>query len=279
MARTNLWNRDDRRTQNMKKYIALIKVGMQKELMYRANFCIGIFSMALSFAVELAIWSAVYQDKAEIENITYEGMVIYAVMTSLLQRFLGNGTDEQIGADFQSGSIVASFLTPLGLPMRYSLQELGKGLLNALALLVLFIPYCIWKRDILPAVQPQQWLLFLLAVILSYLLFSIINYMLGIITFWTNSNIGIYMLKMACINIFSGMFIPVAFYPGLLKDICMALPFQSIYYFPLTIIMGEARGMQIAYGLAGQLLWAGALAAGCLIMHQRAMRQVVIQGG
>lgn len=66
----------------MKKYIALIKVGMQKELMYRANFCIGIFSMALSFAVELAIWSAVYQDKAEIENITYEGMVIYAVMTS-----------------------------------------------------------------------------------------------------------------------------------------------------------------------------------------------------
>ena len=53
MARTNLWNRDDRRTQNMKKYIALIKVGMQKELMYRANFCIGIFSMALSFAVEI----------------------------------------------------------------------------------------------------------------------------------------------------------------------------------------------------------------------------------
>ena len=46
----------------MKKYIALIKVGMQKELMYRANFCIGIFSMALSFAVELAIWSAVYQE-------------------------------------------------------------------------------------------------------------------------------------------------------------------------------------------------------------------------
>ena len=81
----------------MKKYIALIKVGIQKELTYRANFCIGILSMALSFAVELAIWSAVYQDKAEIENITYGSMVVYAVMTSLLQRFLGSGTDEQIG--------------------------------------------------------------------------------------------------------------------------------------------------------------------------------------
>ena len=263
----------------MKKYAALVKVGIQKELAYRTNFCIGIFSMAISFVVELAIWTAVYQGKSEVENITYESMVIYMVMTSLLQRFLGSGTDEQIGEDFQSGNIVAAFLTPLGLPMRYSLQELGKGILNVGTLLLLFVPYCIWKREVLAMVTPGQWLWFLLSVILAYVLFCIMNYMLGIVTFWTNSNIGIYMLKMACINIFSGMFIPVAFYPPLLREACMALPFQSIYYFPLTIVMGEAEGMQVAYGLAGQLFWIGALAISCAIMHRKAMSQIVIQGG
>ncbi len=263
----------------MKKYVAFIKVGIQKELMYRANFCIGILSMALSFAVELAIWSAVYQDKAEVEHITYESMIIYTVMTSLLQRFLGSGADEQIGEDFQSGNIVTSFLMPMCLPVRYSLQELGKGILNAAALLLLFIPYCIWNREILAMVHPGQWLLFLLSVVLAYLLFSIINYMLGIITFWTNSNIGIYMLKMACIHIFSGMFIPVAFYPALLRSACMALPFQYIYYVPLTIVMGEAGGMQAVYGLAGQLLWIGVLAVSGAVMHRKAMSQIVIQGG
>ncbi len=45
----------------MKKYIALIRVGIQRELVYRTNFCIGIFSTVLLFIVEVAIWSAVYQ--------------------------------------------------------------------------------------------------------------------------------------------------------------------------------------------------------------------------
>ena len=130
----------------MKKYVAFIKVGIQKELMYRANFCIGILSMALSFAVELAIWSAVYQDKAEVEHITYESMIIYTVMTSLLQRFLGSGADEQIGEDFQSGNIVTSFLMPMCLPVRYSLQVLWKGILIAASVLLHFFPYCILNR-------------------------------------------------------------------------------------------------------------------------------------
>ena len=53
----------------MKKYIALIRVGIQRELVYRTNFCIGIFSTVLLFIVEVAIWSAVYQGKEEVGSI------------------------------------------------------------------------------------------------------------------------------------------------------------------------------------------------------------------
>ena len=51
----------------MKKYIALIRVGIQRELVYRTNFCIGIFSTVLLFVVEVAIWSAVYRGKRKWE--------------------------------------------------------------------------------------------------------------------------------------------------------------------------------------------------------------------
>ena len=52
----------------MKKYIALIRVGIQRELVYRTNFCIGIFSTVLLFIVEVAIWSAVYQGKDDLHS-------------------------------------------------------------------------------------------------------------------------------------------------------------------------------------------------------------------
>lgn len=235
----------------MKKYIALIRVGIQRELVYRTNFCIGIFSTVLLFIVEVAIWSAVYQGKEEVGSISYNSIMIYTVMTLLLQRLLGGGTDEEIGNDFQSGNIVTSLLTPLNLGVKYSMQELGKGLLNA------FVP----------------------AVVFSYILFSILNYMLGILTFWSHSNIGLYMLKMACVNIFSGMFIPLTFYPSILRGFCMVLPFQSIYYFPLTIVMGEANGAQIAGGILFQLGWIAGLFLLCRLMNKNAMRRIVIQGG
>lgn len=235
----------------MKKYIALIRVGIQRELVYRTNFCIGIFSTVLLFVVEVAIWSAVYQGKEEVGSISYNSIMIYTVMTLLLQRLLGGGTDEEIGNDFQSGNIVTSLLTPLNLGVKYSMQELGKGLLNA------FVP----------------------AVVFSYILFSILNYMLGILTFWSHSNIGLYMLKMACVNIFSGMFIPLTFYPSILRGFCMVLPFQSIYYFPLTIVMGEANGAQIAGGILFQLGWIAGLFLLCRLMNKNAMRWIVIQGG
>lgn len=163
----------------MKKYIALIRVGIQRELVYRTNFCIGIFSTVLLFIVEVAIWSAVYQGKEEVGSISYNSIMIYTVMTLLLQRLLGGGTDEEIGNDFQSGNIVTSLLTPLNLGVKYSMQELGKGLLNAFVLLLVFIPYCIKNREIVSVIPVQRWLLFVPAVVFSYILFSILNYMPG----------------------------------------------------------------------------------------------------
>lgn len=159
----------------MKKYIALIRVGIQRELVYRTNFCIGIFSTVLLFIVEVAIWSAVYQGKEEVGSISYNSIMIYTVMTLLLQRLLGGGTDEEIGNDFQSGNIVTSLLTPLNLGVKYSMQELGKGLLNAFVLLLVFIPYCIKNREIVSVIPVQRWLLFVPAVVFSYILFSILN--------------------------------------------------------------------------------------------------------
>ena len=117
--------------------MALIRVGIQKELVYRTNFCIGIFSALLLFIVENAIWAAVYQGKAQVGSISQNGILIYTVMTLLLQRLLGGGTEEEIGQDFQSGNIVTSLLSPVHLGVRYSMQELGKGLLNAGAVLVM----------------------------------------------------------------------------------------------------------------------------------------------
>jgi len=148
----------------MKKYIALIRVGIQRELVYRTNFCIGIFSTVLLFVVEVAIWSAVYQGKEEVGSISYNSIMIYTVMTLLLQRLLGGGTDEEIGNDFQSGNIVTSLLTPLNLGVKYSMQELGKGLLNAFVLLLVFIPYCVKNREIVSVIPVQRWLLFVPAV-------------------------------------------------------------------------------------------------------------------
>ena len=54
----------------------------------------------------------------------------------------------------------------------------------------------------------------------------------------------------------SGQMLPLdllsPFWAGLLK----ALPFQYLAYFPATVFLGKVQGMQLVYGLLGELAWA-----------------------
>jgi ABC-type uncharacterized transport system permease subunit len=78
---------------------------------------------------------------------------------------------------------------------------------------------------------------------------------------------------------FSGQFLPVGFFPGLLGMLANVLPFRSIFFIPLSIYNGALQGSAIIQSIGFQLLWLTVLWILSRWLWVRVQTRIVSQGG
>jgi ABC-2 type transport system permease protein len=74
---------------------------------------------------------------------------------------------------------------------------------------------------------------------------------------------------------FSGLIMPLTFFPTWLREVARGLPFSSFLQTPVDVWLGKYRGWEIAL----QVVWAVVLLAVGQVVLRRATRRVVVQGG
>jgi ABC-2 type transport system permease protein len=67
-------------------------------------------------------------------------------------------------------------------------------------------------------------------------------------------------------------------FPGPLRAIVGALPFQSVFFAPMSLYIGAYEGSAIQ-ALGSQAVWAIVLFALCRLFWARVQRRIAIQGG
>ena len=73
--------------------------------------------------------------------------------------------------------------------------------------------------------------------------------------------------------------IPIWFMPTFLRKIVSYTPFESIYYTPIRIYLGELAGNEILYGMAMQVVWIAILYLIGNLFWKNGVRKLVVQGG
>jgi ABC-2 type transport system permease protein len=79
--------------------------------------------------------------------------------------------------------------------------------------------------------------------------------------------------------LFSGMLIPLAFFPAGLRTLAEWLPFQGIVYTPVMIYLGQIQGQALLPALVVQVGWVALLWIGARLFWSRAVRALDVQGG
>jgi ABC-2 type transport system permease protein len=114
-----------------------------------------------------------------------------------------------------------------------------------------------------------------LAVVVSFGCRLLVN----LTAFWLLDVRGVTTLYMAGSNVLCGMLVPVAFFPGWLRQLAYATPFPSMLQVPVDIAVERVTGWSAVAALGVQGIWAGAaLAAGVWVLS-RGTRKLVVQGG
>lgn len=273
----------------MKKYIPFFKAGMMEELSYKAAIYSWVIISVLQLACVLFLWSAVYSNAegSAINGFSFEQMIVYFVFTNIFAFVcLESSTLGLIDDEIKDGTIAISFIKPISYRLRFLATAYGANMTRVIILglpayIVAFITF-IAMGYLIPGTPMEFFgriLLFILCTLFAIALNDCINYICGILCFYTTAAWGLNQTKNVLINFFAGVFIPLSFFPGLFGKICRLLPFAGLTQNPVYILMGAASMEQsVQYVLRNIIWWIGfEIVAKLLFVH--ASKRVTVQGG
>ena len=262
----------------MRTYLEFAIKKFQNKMAYRLEFFMGIVNTIITIVVYLCIYKALYEGRAEVDGISY-AMTATSFVISL---GLSNAFwfDEWfIENRVKTGAISNELLKPVNFVFRLLWENIGEGLYRLIFNFIPAVIFACFYTDICAPSSIGNLLVMLVSVALGYLILRLISFIMQVLSFCLFSVWGLVTIKNVVVNILSGTFLPLWFMPNIIKKIIVYTPFESIYFTPIRIYLGELTGMEIIIKLSLQLMWIGILGLVASGLWNKGVKKLVVQGG
>ena len=260
-------------------YAEFVRVGFVNTLAYRLRYYTGIVTYFIYVSVYYFIWKAIYENSAAIEGFDFGHMLTYIAVGWIIRSFYFNNIDQDIAYAVTEGKLAMDLIKPVNPQFMYIAQALGESLFR---LGMLTVPTAVVLLLVYPIRRPASALHFagfFVSVLLSFFIVAGINFAVGTFAIRLKSILGLLRAKYFLLELFSGLLIPISFFPQIFQNIFRVLPFQYISYIPVLIYLGKISGLGIVRALALQVFWIVVLLGLGAALWRWSSRKITIQGG
>ncbi len=256
----------------------IAKRGYRRYAAYPAATFAGAFTNTVFGFMQAYILLAVFRHRTDVGGYDARDAVTYVWLAQAMIMTVHIFGWQELALRIRDGSIATDLARPIN-PQRYWLAfDLGRA------------PYHFVYRGIPPFIlgafvfdfrypQPLLWLAFAASLALAVVVSLGFRLLYNSAAFWLLDYRGVMTVSLVVSLFFSGMVLPIAFFPGWLAAIAHALPFASIVQAPIDVYLGKHTGAGLAGVLALQAAWALALLGLGRLVLAAGTRKLVIQGG
>ena len=260
--------------------VGFIRTAFRDVAIYRVDFWIGLLSTFFVMYAIASIWFILYQQAPNAFGVTLQQMTSYGVLGVLLSPVMqaATRTRNYIASQVRSGSIEIDLMKPVGFLAHMLARNIGEV---AVIVLLRGVPGFVFAFLVLDMQLPadaRHAVACGVSVALGYLVSFGISFLIGLLSLVTHDIRSYNWAFSALIRFASGEVIPLWLFPPLLGAIVAALPFQAIYFVPLSIYVGAQQG-NLAQTLLSQGLWVAGVLACCQLAWLGCQRRIVVQGG
>jgi ABC-2 type transport system permease protein len=256
----------------------IAKRGWRRYAAYPWATVAGMFTNTVFGFLQAYILLAVYRHRTNVGGFDSADAVTYVWLAQSMIMTVYIFSWWELAWRIRDGSIATDLLRPLD-PQRYWLAyDLGRAPYHFLFRgLPPFLLGALVFRLHYPSLLDGA--LFVLSLALAVVVSFGFRFIYNSVAFWLLDFRGVVTLATTVVVFFSGMAIPIRYFPHPLRELCYALPFGSIIQTPVDIWLGKRHGLALVGMLALQLGWALALLGIGHVVLARATRKVVVQGG
>ena len=264
----------------MKKYLRLIWIEFKKGKEYSLNFIGKLMYMPFKLLIIYFIWKYIFINTQTIENYTFQDMILYYFLLEIIQIAIQpvGFTAYEVWKDINQGRVNLFLSRPIFYPIYSFFTKIGGfiwGILSGIIFLLIanLLSIIDIHFEIVRIFYSIQSAFF--GLIIMYTLF----FCVGALTFWVENVLTLRDNLWNVIRILSGQILPLALFPGFFRNIAQALPFQYIYYVPISIFQGKISGTGLYRILTGQALWTCSMIFLSIILWKVGSKRYTAQGG
>lgn len=228
--------------------------------------------------VNISIWKAIYEEEEVVGGVQFKMLITYIVLGFLLQSIFAMD-DFLIENKVRSGLISSDLLKPINFRLYIFSYNIGTLVFKIFMQLLPALIVSVILFRMLPPFSLTSAIYFVTSSVLGYLVLYNLNFLVWVSSFWFYWTFSLVTIKDAAIMIFSGALLPLWFMPKGLVDFIKLTPFDSIYFTPISLYLGQVPSDEIIFSIARQVIWILVLFGTGQLLWRSANKKLVVQGG
>lgn len=261
----------------LRAYPTLLRVGLSEVVAYRAEFIVWILTTNMPF-VMLAIWHAVASD-GPVGRFGRTDFVAYYLGGWVIRLLTSTWLVWELGMEVRNGTLSARLLRPLHPLFAFSAEHLAALPMRALIVSPVVAVLVATAGDRLAIRDPRVLLIFSASMAGAWLLIFFTMVLLGSMSFFLESALGVFEMWLALFAVLSGYLVPLELLPPVVAHIARLSPFDKMLAFPLETLIGLRDLGTAARDLAVQWAYVLVMAVVGLSVWRRGVRRYVAFGG
>lgn len=229
----------------MKKYLTLLKITWQNDLVYRLSLFTWRLRSFLSSLMSLTVWTVIFTSNKDAFGYTKENMITYIFLIAFLQSIIIASSLNGLASRLYSGEISNYLLKPINLFALFAIQEIADKIKNVVLLFVESLILFLIFKPIIFFPDFKLFLLFLLWLIGGLILNFIISLLFGSLGFWSPQVWGPKFLFFMIIDFTAGKLFPLDILPLVLQKIIYFTPFPYLSFMQIQLFLSRLSSQDI----------------------------------
>lgn len=251
----------------------------RRQATYRGATFAGVFTNTVFGFILAYVLLAVYQERTTVGGFDAVDAVTFTFVMQGMLMVIGAFGSTDLADRIRTGDVVSDLYRPVDFEAYWLADAYGRSAFYAIFRGV--PPFLIGSIvfDLRLPGDVATWIGFAVSVALAVTVSFGWGFILQLSAFWLLDVRGPNQLGWLTAQFFSGVFVPVVFFPAWLGAIANATPFPSMAQLPAEVFLGKHHGLDLLGVYSVQIFWAVVLLGAARIVLHRAMRKVVVQGG
>jgi len=258
---------------------AVFRARFMALLQYRAAALAGLGTQLFWGIIRVMIFTAFFASTTAEQPMTLEETITYVWLGQAMLLLVLFRVDPDLSEMMRTGSVAYELLKPVGLYRLWFSREVANRIAPTMLRAGPLIAVALLFFGMEGPASSASMLAFLVSLACAVFLSASVTTLATVLLLRTIAGRGINYLMTTLVWIFSGLVLPMQFFPDWAQPVLEFLPFRGLMDTPFRLYMGHIPVAEAAPLIAHQLVWTVAIVAAGRALLEVGRRRMVVQGG